>query len=263
MLLESKNAIIYGATGAVGGAVARTFAREGALVFLTGRDLGALDALAKEIATTGGRAETAMVDALDEKNVENHYEAAVRQTGKVDISFNAIGIPQQGMQGIPIAELSVSSFLRPVTTYTQAHFVTARAAVRRMAEQRSGVIMMHTAEPARLGIPMLGGMGPAWAALESLNRELSVEYAQYGVRAVCLRTTGMEETSTIDVVFGLHADALGITKEEFATAVAETTHRKRATTLDELAEVAAFVASDRAAGMTGTVANLTGGAVVD
>lgn len=263
MLLENKNAIVYGAAGAVGGAVSRAFAREGARVFLTGRDPGALDALAKEISATGGQAESAAVDALDENGVENHFDAVVREAGKVDVSFNAIGVPQQGMQGIPLTELSVESFLLPVTTYPQAHFVTARAAARRMTVQQSGVILMHTPEPARVGVPMLGGMGPAWAALESLNRELSVECARDGVRAVCLRTTGMEETSTIDVVFGLHADALGITKEQFATAVAETTHRKRATTLEELAEVAVFVASDRAAAMTGTVANLTGGVIVD
>jgi NAD(P)-dependent dehydrogenase (short-subunit alcohol dehydrogenase family) len=263
MLLTGKTAVIYGAAGAVGSAVARTFAREGAQVFLTGRDPDALEALAKEIAAVGGIAETAVVDALDEAAVEDHVDTVVRTTGRVDVSFNAIRIPQQGLQGIPLTDLPVESFLQPVTTYSRAHFLTTRAAARRMKAQGSGVILMHTPEPARIGVPMLGGMSPAWAALEALNRELSVEYAQYGVRAVCLRTTGMTETGTIDVVFGLHADALGITKEAFTAAVAGTSHRKRATTLTELAEAAAFVASDRAGAMTGTVANLTGGVVVD
>ena len=117
---------------------------------------------------------------------------------------------------------------------------------------------MHTPEPTRLGGSLLGGMSPAWAALEALNRALSAECAEYGVRAVCLRTTGMEETGTIDVVFGLHAKARGITQEEFATIISGVTHRKRATTLTEFADVAA---SDRAAAMTGTVANLTGGII--
>jgi NAD(P)-dependent dehydrogenase (short-subunit alcohol dehydrogenase family) len=263
MLLESKNAIIYGASGAVGGAVARAFAREGARVFLTGRDLGAIDALAKEISAAGGTAETAQVDALDEEAVESHLEAVVDKAVTVDISFNAIGIPQQGMQGIPFTELSVKSFALPITTYAQAHFITGRAAARRMIAARSGVVLMHTPEPARLGVPLLGGMSPAWAAMESLSRGFSAEWAPYGVRAVCLRTSGMEETSTIDVVFGLHAKAHGITQEEFRAATAANSHRKRATTLVELGEVAAFVASDRAAAMTGTVANLTGGIIVD
>jgi NAD(P)-dependent dehydrogenase (short-subunit alcohol dehydrogenase family) len=151
----------------------------------------------------------------------------------------------------------------PITTYARSHFVTARAALRRMIAQQSGVILMHTPEPAKLGMPLLGGMGPAWATLESFNRELSAEAAQHGVRAVCLRTTGMEETATIDLVFGLHADAYGISKDQFAAMMTANTHRKRATTLPELADVAAFAASDRASAMTGTVANLTGGTIVD
>ena len=263
MLLENKNAVIYGAAGAVGSAVARAFAREGARLFLTGRDLGALDALAKEITAAGGAAETAEVDALDEKAVTDHVDDVVDKAATVDVSFNAIGIPQRGMQGIPLTELSVDSFASPINIYARAHFVTGRAAARHMIAQCSGVVLMHTPEPARLGIPLLGGMSPAWASMEALNRAFSAEWASHGVRTVCLRTTGMEETPTIDVVFGLHAQAYDITREEFAATIAAQTHRKRATTLAELAEAAAFVASDRAAAMTGTVVNLTGGIIVD
>lgn len=263
MLLENKTAIVYGATGAVGGAVARAFARDGAQVFATARDRSALDALAEEISANGGKAETAEVDALDEEAVERHLDAVVSKTGAVDVSFNAIGIAQRGIQGIPITELSLDGYLLPITTYTRSHFLTARAAARRMITARSGVILMHTAEPGKVGVRLLGGMGPAWAALESFSRELSAECAPHGVRAVCLRTTGMEETPLIDDVFGIHADAYGISRQEFANSIAHTTHRKRATTLAEFAEVTVFVASDRAAAMTGTVANLTGGLIVD
>jgi len=263
MLLENKNAVIYGAAGAVGAAVASEFASQGARVFLTGRNLDALGSLAKEIRAGGGAAETAQVDALDEQAVTSHLDGVVDKATTVDISFNAIGIPQHGMQGIPLTELAVDSFSLPITTYALAHFVTARAAARHMIAQKSGVLLMHTPEPARLGIPLLGGMSPAWAAMESLNRAFSAEWAPYGVRAVCLRTTGMEETPQIDVVYGLHAKAYGITAKEFAATMAGNSHRKRATTLVELAQVAAFVASDRATAMTGTVANLTGGIIVD
>ncbi|WP_433438351.1 SDR family NAD(P)-dependent oxidoreductase [Nonomuraea sp. CA-141351] len=263
MSLENKNAVIYGAAGAAGSAVARAFARDGARVFLTGRDLGALDALAKDISAAGGTAETARVDALDEEAVERHLDAVVQKAGTIDVSFNAIGIPQQGMQGIPLTELPLESFTRPISTYPQAHFLTARAAARRMIEQRSGVILMHTPDPARLGIPLLGGMTPAWAALEGLNRAFSAEWAQHGVRTVCLRTTGMPETETIEVVFGLHAEAHGITQEQFEAFMTGMTHNKGLTTLAQFADVAAFVASDQAAAMTGTVVNLTGGAIVD
>jgi len=150
MLLENKNAIIYGAGGAVGGAIARVFAREGAKVFLTGHHLANVDAVAHDISTTGGVAETARVDALDEKAVEKHISAVEKEAGSIDVSFNAIGIPQQGIQGIPLAELSLESFALPITIYTRAQFLTVRAAARRMIAKRSGVILMHTPEPARL-----------------------------------------------------------------------------------------------------------------
>src|SRR5262245_26603400 len=143
MLLENKNAVIYGAGGAIGGAVARAFAREGARVFLAGRTRAKLDAVASEIAACGGEAETAHVDALDEQAVENHMSAVANKVGAIDVSFHAIGIPQQGIQGISLAELSVESFALPITTYLRAHFLTARAAARRMVERRSGVILMH------------------------------------------------------------------------------------------------------------------------
>jgi NAD(P)-dependent dehydrogenase (short-subunit alcohol dehydrogenase family) len=263
MLLKDKNAIVYGAAGAVGSAVARAFAREGARVHLTGRRLGALDALAKDIDASGGSARTAEVDALDGRAVAEHLDAVAGEAGTIDVSFNAIGIPQHHMQGTPLTELEAEHFSTPIETYTRSHFLTGREAARRMIAQRSGVILMHTPTPSALGIPLMGGMSPAWAAMESLNRQFSAEWAQHGVRAVCLRTTGIEGTGTIDVVFGLHAAAYGISADEFAAMMSDRTHRKRATTLEELAEAAAFLASDRAAAITGTVANLTGGFIVD
>jgi NAD(P)-dependent dehydrogenase (short-subunit alcohol dehydrogenase family) len=262
MLLENKNAVIYGAAGAVGATVASAFAREGARVFLTGRNPYALNRIAEEIRAAGGAAESAEVDALDEHAVTSHLDGVIDKA-TIDISFNAIGIKQNGIQGTPLTELALENFAWPINTYAQAHFLTARAAARHMIAQKSGVILMHTPEPARLGIPLVGGMSPAWAAMEALNRAFSAEWAPHGVRAVCLRTTGMEETPEIDVVYGLHAKAYGITVKEFAATMAGNSQRKRATTLAELAEVAVFVASDRAAAMTGTVANLTGGVIVD
>jgi NADP-dependent 3-hydroxy acid dehydrogenase YdfG len=144
VLLKDKTAIIYGAAGAAGSAVASNFAREGARVFLTGRNVEALAAVAKGIAAAGGVVETAPVDALDEQEVERHADTVAKKAGGIDISFNAIGIPQQGIQGIPLVQLSAESFALPIASYTRSHFLTARAAARRMVERRSGVILMHS-----------------------------------------------------------------------------------------------------------------------
>lgn len=255
--------MIHGAAGAIGKTVAKTFAREGAQLFLSGQTLDRVKAVAWEIEKAGGFAEAPQLDVLDESAVEAHTDAVVKKAGKIHVSFNATGIPQSGIQGIPLAELSLDSFLAPTAFYMRSHFLTARAAARRMAARGSGVLLMHTPEPARLGLPFNGGMAPAWAAMEALNRSLSAEFASHGIRAICLRSNGLTETPTIDVVFGLHAKALGISRDQFQAFVANLTHRKRLSTVAEVAEVAALLASDRASGMTGTVANLTGGETAD
>jgi NAD(P)-dependent dehydrogenase (short-subunit alcohol dehydrogenase family) len=259
MMLSKKVAVIYGAGGAIGSAIARAFAREGATVFVTARRRGPVDALAREISAAGGAAEAAVVDALDEQAIERHLAGAVEQTGRIDVSFNAVGIPQVGIQGIPLSELPLESFSLPIATHTRSHFLTARAAARHMMARRSGVILMHTPSPARLGVPLVGGMGPAWAAMEAMTRFLSAELGASGVRAVCLRSTGIPETRTIDVVFGLHAAAAGMERGQFLGMMEKRTHRQRSTTLAELADAAVFAASDRAGAMTGTTLNLTGG----
>ena len=263
MLLENNNVVVYGAGGAVGTAVARGFAHEGARVFLTARSLDVIDTVAKQITAAGGTAETAVVDARDETAVTEHLDAVVADAGSIDVSFNAIGLSPVGLQGIPLTELPVENFLRPITTYAQAHFITARSAARHMIARGSGVIMMHTPEPARLPLPLVGGMSVGWAAMEGLNRALSAEWAHHGVRAICLRTTEMVETPVIDTMYGLHADALGMEKDQLMEMAVGMTHRKRLTALAELTQAAVFLASDRASAMTGTVANLTGGMIVD
>jgi NAD(P)-dependent dehydrogenase (short-subunit alcohol dehydrogenase family) len=185
----------------------------------------------------------------------------VSKTGKVDISFNAIGIPQTGIQGTPLIELSLESFSLPIITYTQSHFVTAKTAARRMVKQGHGVIAMHTPNASRISPPFVGGMVPAWAAMEALCRSLSVECGQYGVRAVCLHTTGIPETSLIDEVFEIHGKAHGTNYEQFHAVMNSMTHRRRLTTLEELTNSAVFVASDEGSAITGTILNLTAGMI--
>jgi NAD(P)-dependent dehydrogenase (short-subunit alcohol dehydrogenase family) len=262
-LLENKVAVVYGAAGPVGSAIAGAFAREGARVFLSGRRLSDVDRVANDIHAEGGSAEAAEVNALDEAAIEAHLESVVDRAGRIDISFNAIGIPQEGIQGIPLTDLPLESFAAPISTYLPSHFLTARAAARRMLPNKSGVIILHTPEPARLGLTLVGGMVPAWAAMEGLSRSFSAEWAPQGVRSVVLRSTGLPETKTIDVVFGIHANAIGVSREQFQSMLESMSHRRRSTSLAELANAAVFVASDRAEAMTGTVANLTGGMIAD
>ena len=264
MILENKNAVVYGAGGAIGQAVARAFAKEGATVFLTGRNISRLELPAKEIIASGGSAHASIVDALDEKAISNHLDRVVEQVGSVDVSFNAIGIPQTGIQGIPLLELSSESFMLPTTTYVKSHFLTAREAAKRMTKKQAGVIIVLTAVPSRLAAPLVGGMAPAWAALESLTRTMASEFGARGVRVVCIRADGMPETDTITEVYGLHAKGAGIpSNKEFQGVMESITLLKRLPKLSEVASTAAFIASDYAGAITGTTVNVSCGSVVD
>jgi NAD(P)-dependent dehydrogenase (short-subunit alcohol dehydrogenase family) len=262
MLLEKKNAIIYGAGGAIGGAMAHAFARSGARVFLTGRQLASVEPVAREIRALGGTAEVAQVDAFDEPSVEAHADAVVAQAGSIDLSINTFSIPQRGIQGIPLLELPPESFVQPVTTYARSHFLTARAAARRMVKQGSGVILMHTAMPGSAPTPLVGGMGLVWAGMEALTRNLSAELSAQGIRVLCLRTDGIPETATIEEVFGLHAEAIGQTREQFERLAASLNPQQRLPTLAEVANVATFLASDQASAMTGTVVSFSTSSIV-
>jgi NAD(P)-dependent dehydrogenase (short-subunit alcohol dehydrogenase family) len=263
MMLENKVAVIYGAGGGIGSAVARSFAREGAKVFLTGHHLAPVEAVAEEVVTAGGSAEAAEVDALDEQAIDTHLQSVIDQAGRVDISFNAVGIPNAKILGVPLVDLDVEQFSLPITSATRSYFLTARLAARRMVENKSGVIMTVTATHAREGIPLVGGYGPAQAAKEALTRDLSVELAPQGIRVVGLRPQAMPETRTIKDAFEPRAKASGMTWEQWQEMLASRTHPRRLMTLEEMANVAVFMASDQASGMTGTTVNLTMGRLDD
>lgn len=237
MLLDDKVAVIYGARGAIGGAVARAFADAGARVF--GAD----------------------VDALDEPAVAEHLRQVVDETGRIDISFNAIGLPDGELVGVPFEELAVERFARPIAAYTTSYFLTARLAARHMRARGGGVILTVSAVPARTATPLNGGYGPAVAAKEALTRDLSLELAPHGIRVVCLRPHGLVESDTMREVFA--AKHGGLTWDQFTGALAASSHPRRTQTLDEVAAAAVFAASDRASALTGTTVNLTMGATAD
>jgi NAD(P)-dependent dehydrogenase (short-subunit alcohol dehydrogenase family) len=259
MLLPNKIAVVYGAGGAIGGAVARAFAAEGAQVFLTGRHLDTVEVVAKEI---GGSAEAAELDALDEPAVDEHLRSVIDRAGRVDISFNAVGVPDAEILGVPLTELAAEQFVRPIAAYTTAYFLTARLAARRMVANKSGVIMTVSALPARTGTGLNGGYGPALAAKDAMTRDLSYELAPHGIRVVGLRPHGIPATSTMTTLFDLKAKA-AMSWEQFQGYLASLSHPRRVMTLDEVGPVAAFLASDRASGLTGTTVNLTMGGAPD
>lgn len=251
MLLDSKNAVVYGGGGAIGGAVARAFAREGARIFLAGRTRERLEEVAAEIRSAGGLARTAEVDALDEKAVDEHAGAVAAEAGGIDISFNLIS--HGDVQGIPMTEMSVEDYTRPVLTAVTTTFLTSRAAARHMIKRRSGVILMFGGEGDPMRDYYLGGLQTAFHAMESMRRQLASELGPYGVRAVTLRTGGVPDS----MPEGVEA------RETIASGIEKLTMLGRVATLEDVGNVAAFVASDRARTMTAATVNISAGALID
>jgi 3-oxoacyl-[acyl-carrier protein] reductase len=254
MLLESKNAVIYGGGGAIGGAVARAFAREGATVFLAGRTLATLDDVAREITAAGGVAETAEVDALDGKSVDEHADAVAKKAGSLDVSFNLITHPHT--HGVPMAEMDVDDFMAPVETAARTTFLTARAAARHMIKQGSGVILAFGGPGDRSGPSRdyyLGGTQVAFDAIETIRRQLSVELGPHGIRVVTLASGGVPET--------FPGDFEG--REKITEMIEAETLLGRAATLEDVGNAAVFAASDWARSVTAAIVNVSAGALID
>jgi NAD(P)-dependent dehydrogenase (short-subunit alcohol dehydrogenase family) len=265
MLLENKNALIYGGGGAVGGAIARAFAREGAKVYLAGRTLASLDQVAQEISDAGGKAETAEVDAMDQGSIDRHADGVSARAGGIDIALNAVGIAH--VQGTPFADLSFEDYAHPIAAYTRTNFLTVKAVARQMTKQGSGVILLLSPGPgARMSGRGFLGNGVSAAAVEALSRILAGELGPSGIRVNCLRPHAIPEAvanSHTRQLFDAMAGLAGLTTEAWLSGLAGTTLLGRLPTLAEVADYAAFVASDRASAMTGAIVNLTSGALVD
>jgi NAD(P)-dependent dehydrogenase (short-subunit alcohol dehydrogenase family) len=240
MLLQGKSAIVYGAGGPIGAAVARAYAREGAKVFLAGRTEAALDVVVGQIRDVGGEAEASRVDALDRDAVGAHAAQVVQAAGGLDIAFNATS--NDDRQGQQLLDMHYDDFIRPVDKVLATHFVISTAVAGHMITRGSGVILAMGG--GREAIPLLGGAHTAWTALAGLCRQLASELGPHGVRVAWLLSPGSPDQPDSD---------------EYAGA----TLLNRRPTLDDVANAATFLASDWARTVTASELNLTGGAVVD
>jgi len=253
MLLQNKNAVIYGAGGSLGGAVAKALGGAGARVFLTGRHLSSVQRVADEILAAGGAAEAAEVDAFDEKAIGDHIHSIVRQAGSIDISFNAVGVDV--VQNIPLLDIAVDDFLSPVTFMLQTRFVTAKAAGKVMMKQGAGVILSLTATPGGIGYAYTGGFAPACCAIESFSKNLASELGIYGVRVVNIRSGGSPDSKVF--AEAVERDPKGM--EPILQMMKGDTMLKKLPLMADIANAAVFLASDMAGTITGVTLDVTCG----
>jgi len=262
MMLENKTAAIYGGGGAVGGAVARAFAGAGARVYLAGRSMARLEKVANDI---GDAAAVAEVDALDERAVAEHADAVAADAGGIDIALNAVSF--SFVHDAPFVELAVDEVMRPIEAYLRTNLVTTRAVAPHMAARRSGTILTLSAGTSRVLPPGSLGYGTACAAIETVTQRLAVELGPSGVRVVCLRPHLIADApahgSYTGELFERRAAAAGVSVEQLLGEwPANVTLLGRLPTLADVADAAVFLASDRAAAITGSVIDLTSGNAV-
>jgi 3-oxoacyl-[acyl-carrier protein] reductase len=262
--LEGKVAVIFGAGGEVGAAVAQEFASQGARLFLSGRKGSRVRAVADGISSDGRKVAAAELDALDEDAVNRHLDEVVETAGRLDIVFNATGPqPTEYGNGTSTMDLPLEQFMGPITWIVPSLFVTARSGARHMARQGSGVLVFLSATPSRGVAPGTSAIGAAFGAVESLTRSLAVDLGPHGVRVVCVRSMGMAETRTMQQTYEIAAATMGVPKEKMAEIVMSKALLRRSPSLEDTARLISFLASDEAASITGAIVNSSSGQVLD
>jgi NAD(P)-dependent dehydrogenase (short-subunit alcohol dehydrogenase family) len=263
MVMKDKVAMVHGGGGAIGGAVARAFAAAGARVYLAGRTRSRLEEVAADLGDAA--AGVAEVDALDEPAVAGHAERVVADAGRIDVALNAASFPF--VLDRPLADLSVAEVMQPIDDHLRANLVTAKAVAPHMAAAGAGTILTLSAAASRIVLPGTVGYGTACAAVEALSRRLAVELGPAGVRVVCLRShlvaDGPAAGSYTGELFRGRAAAAGVGVDRWLERYQQdATLLGRLPTLAQVADAAAFAASDQAAAITGAVVDLTCGNAV-
>jgi 3-oxoacyl-[acyl-carrier protein] reductase len=253
MLLQNRNAVIYGAGGSLGGEIARSLAKEGATIFAAGNRLEPVEKIAGEIINAGGRAEAMKVDALNIKEVNDFIDFIIKKAGRIDISFNLISL--KDLQGVSLVEMAPDDFTRPLQRAIESHFITGTAAGRVMKKQGSGVILSLTATPGGITYPNSGGFGPACKFIESFSAQLASELGPHGVRVVNIRSAGSPDSQA----FKEAIDQGGAKVKEFIKKIEDDTMLKRMPLMKDIANTAVFLAGDGAAGITGVTVDVTCG----
>jgi 3-oxoacyl-[acyl-carrier protein] reductase len=263
-LLKGKNAVVFGAGGSIGAAVAKAFSAEGAEVFLAGRTKSKVEQVASQIVAADGSSHSTAIDTLDDSAVNQYIDGIVRQAGKIDIVIDLTGpVAREYGNGTNAVDLPVEEFMVPLQTMVKSRFITARSAARHMVRQKTGVIIFVTGSPARPHVPGATAIGAAFAAMENLTANLAFELSPLGVRVVCVRTVANVDSRSIRDTAEIAAGPLHITKEQALEKIAQGNWLGVAATVQETANAAVLIASDRARMLTGTVVNASAGAALD
>ncbi len=263
MLLDNKRIVIFGGSGAIGSAMANVFAREGARLWLGGRHADRLAVAADRVRAAGGEVETFTVDCLDSAATTAAVSAVAEASGGIDVAINATSFMHD--QGSFIDDLDLKAFMTPVDTFLSSLFNSSKAVAPYMGGDRPGVILTLSTPAGRTAPPGHLGYSVTCAGVEAFSRVLAAELGLRNIRVLCLGPHAISDApqagSYTAELFAPKAKAMGLTVDQWLGGGAQTTMLGRLPTLEDVAETAAFLVSERARAMTAAYVNLTAGMI--
>ncbi|MEO6870177.1 MAG: SDR family oxidoreductase [Ginsengibacter sp.] len=244
--LKNKTAVVFAASGAIAGAVAKSFSEHGAKVYVTARKLDAVEALAQEINANGGNAEAARVDAMNEIGIDNFLQKVISENGKLDVVFNGIGADYVEMGGRPPTTVATfEQFMAPIEKICGSQFLTSRVAAKYMMETQSeGTVLLLTAALSRSKLSNVAGITAASAAIEGLTRVMAAEWGASNIKVICICPGALMETSRISGWIEGAAKEYGISVDQLVTQYKAFDILKTSPTLKQVGDTAAFLASE-------------------
>jgi len=254
-LLDGKVAIITGASKGIGRVLSLCFAREGAAVICAARSTDLVRETAALVQRAGGRALAVTCDASREDDVERMVAAGVEAFGRITTLINNAG---DGGPTRPIEDYTMDDWLYTIHSCLTSSYVCTRFAVPEMVKAGGGVIVNVSSQAGRRGLPYRIGYCSAKAGQIGMTYGMALELGPRGIRVNCV-APGAVEGDRIDRVIAGQAEVRGVSLEAMRTAVLERSPLRRMTTADDIAEAAAFLASDRANNISGQVLSVNAG----
>ena len=255
MRLQGRVAIVTGATGDVGAAIAWALAQEGARVVVTARGQARLDALAAEVQATGAQCLPVAADLTREDEVQGMVATVAERLGNIDILVNNAGmVVPQG----PVAEMDLSIWNGALALNLTGAMLCCREVLRHMLARGQGVILNIGATSSRRGFPMSSAYSSSKWGLIGLTQALAQEVGAFGIRVNCL-CPGTVEGPHSRSAFEARAAARGVPYETVAGEIAARSSMGRFVTPAEVAVPALFLVSDDASGITGQALNVNAG----
>jgi NAD(P)-dependent dehydrogenase (short-subunit alcohol dehydrogenase family) len=258
MRLLDRTALVTGGGTGIGLATARALVAEGARVAIASRDASRLTAVARELDPPGERVMALQMDVTDRTAVARGAEAVAGRWGRIDILVN-----NAGLSGITaVTDPDETLWQQVLATNLTGTYVVTKLAVRHMKDHAHGRVINLSSVLGRFGVPGYAAYCASKHGVIGLTRSLALELAPRGitVNALC---PGWVETAMARQGIASGAQAMGVTEAEFRRQAEAAVPLKRFMRPDEIAQLAVYVASDAADGMTGQALNLCGGATMD